>query len=324
MAATRAIICQKSGVHFMEKVTAIVQIILPIICTVLLGMYARKKAMFTLDNVQSLQQFVIKVCLPCLLFQSCVTAEIGAQMLSSMVTPILLLVSTLLGFRLRRSKYPYHNLPMAFCCKESGMLGIPLFMVLFGADQAYRMGFLDIAQAIVVYPVMAILSSDAGAEATPKAVVKQMIKSPLIRMSALGLVLNLTGIWDGIQAAGAGSIILDTFSFLSQPVSVIMLFCVGFNFSLTEDNRNVIFRISAVHFFLFALLGLVFQAALFLFPGVDAMTRWAVLLYTFLPASYLTPSLGRSEEDFTVSSGVCSVLTVVCLIVFCAIAAIAS
>ena len=186
------------------------------------------------------------------------------------------------------------------------------------------MGFLDIAQAIVVYPVMAILSSDAGAEATPKAVVKQMIKSPLIRMSALGLVLNLTGIWDGIQAAGAGSIILDTFSFLSQPVSVIMLFCVGFNFSLTEDNRNVIFRISAVHFFLFALLGLVFQAALFLFPGVDAMTRWAVLLYTFLPASYLTPSLGRSEEDFTVSSGVCSVLTVVCLIVFCAIAAIAS
>ena len=308
----------------MEKVTAIVQIILPIACTVLLGMYARKKALFTPDNVQSLQQFVIKICLPCLLFQSCVTADIGVQMLSSMVTPVILLVSTVLGFRFRRNRYPYHNLPMAFCCKETGMLGIPLFMVLFGTDQAYRLGFLDIAQAIVVYPVMAILSAGAGAAATPKAVVKQMVKSPLIRMSALGLVLNFTGIWNSVEAAGAGSMILDAFSFLSQPVSVIMLFCVGFNFSLTEDNRSVIFRISAIHFFLFAVLGLVFQAALFLFPGVDSMTRWAVLLYTFLPASYLTPSLGRSQEDYTVSAGVCSVLTVVCLIVFCVIAVIAS
>jgi len=51
-----------------------------------------------------------------------------------------------------------------------------------------------------------------------------------------------------------------------------------------------------------------------LFDGVD---RWAVLLYCLLPSSYLTPSLGRSEEDSIIASGVCSLLTITCLVAFC-------
>ena len=53
-------------------------------------------------------------------------------------------------------------------------------------------------------------------------------------------------------------------------------------------------------------------------------TRWAILLYTTLPASYLAPSLGRKQEDYTMASGVCSVLTIPALIVFCIIAVIVS
>ena len=57
---------------------------------------------------------------------------------------------------------------------------------------------------------------------------------------------------------------------------------------------------------------------------MDALTRWAILLYTTLPASYLAPSLGRKQEDYTMASGVCSVLTIPALIVFCIIAVIVS
>ena len=61
--------------------------------------------------------------------------------------------------------------------------------------------------------------------------------------------------------------------------------------------------------------------ALFLLPNVDSLTRWAVLLYCALPGSYLSPGLGRSAEDATMASGVCSVLTATCLAVFCVMAA---
>lgn len=308
----------------MEKVISVIQVILPIFCCVFLGILSRRKNMFTPEDIQGFQRFVVKFCLPCLLFQSCLTAEIGAQALSGLILPALLVFTAIWGFRVGRKWFPYHNIPFVFCCKETGMLGIPLFMILFGAEQAYRVGILDVTQAIVVFPVIAILSAAPGTAASPKAVVKEMFKSPLIIFSLTGLVLNLSGTWDWMQAVGVNGIVTDTFSYIAQPVSVMMLFCVGYNFSLEGDNRREIFRIVAVHSAMFIALGLIFQAALFLFPGVDALTRWAVLLYMFLPTSFMVPSLGRKEQDFTITSGVCSVLTVICLIVFCIMAVLVS
>ena len=103
-----------------------------------------------------------------------------------------------------------------------------------------------------------------------------------------------------------------------------MIFAVGYNFTLEKESRAVIFRVSALHFGYFAIWAVAIQGILCLIPGVDAMTRWALLLYTMLPASYLAPTLGRSREDFTMASGVCSLLTIPTLLVFCIMAAFAS
>lgn len=308
----------------MEKMISVIQIVLPIFCCVCLGILARRRKIFTSGEIQGFQRFIMKFCLPCLLFQSCLTAKLGPEALSGAVLPVLLVVAAIWGFRVGRKKFPYHNAPFLFCCKETGMLGIPLFIILFGADQAYRLGILDVMQAFAVYPVIGILSAAPGKTASAKDVVREMCKSPLMIMSFIGLVLNLSGAWDWIQGVGVGGIVLDTVSYLAQPVSSVMLFCVGYNFSLEGENRREVFRIIAVHMGIFVILGTVFQGILFLFPGVDPMTRWAVLLYTFLPTSYMSPGFGRKEEDYTIASGVCSMLTVLSLAVFCIIAVIVS
>ena len=200
------------------------------------------------------------------------------------------------------------------------MMGIPLFMILFGADQAYRMGVLDVAQAMLAFLVIGILSAEPGKEASGKTVIKQMVTSPMIILSILGMILNITGIWDSVMACGIGGIVIETISFLSEPVSAVMLFCVGYNFALDKDSRTQVFQITALHVAGFAFAGLLVQGALLMMPGVDALTRWAAILYFLLPASYLTPGLGKSQEDFTVASGVCSLTTILCLIAFCVMA----
>ena len=292
--------------------------------TVFLGIFARRKNLFGTEKVQGFQRFVVKFCIPCLIFHSCLTADIGTQALSSLILLPLLLASTLWSFRKGRKKYPYSNLPLLFCCKETGMIGIPLFVILFGADQAYRMGILDVTQAMIVFPVMAILSVDVGSDTSFGVIVKEMLRSPMIILSIVGLTLNLTGIWDVLVEIGVSGVVTETLNFLSQPVSMVMLFCVGFNFSLAKDDREMIGKLSALHFAIFMGICLVMQGALCLVPGVDNLTRWAITLYCFLPASYLAPGLGRNETDFTVASGVCSVLTVVCLMAFFAAAILVS
>lgn len=304
-----------------DKLISILQIIVPIFSTIALGALARRKKLVTQEGTRGLQQFVMNFCLPCVLFNSCLGCDFGAESLTSMALLIpALLCSSLFGFHSRKTRHPYHNYPFLFTAKESGMLGIPLFMTLFGADQAYRMGIMDMAQAFIAIPVLALLSASPAENPTPGAIVKRMIRSPLLIMSLLALALNVSSCADWLDSIGVGGIITKTTEFLSAPVSAVMLFSVGYNFTL--GSSTTIFRICTIHIAVFAVICCIIQGVLFLVPSVDMTTRWAVLLYCTLPASYLTPGLGRTADDAELSSGVCSILTVFCLAVFCIAAVI--
>lgn len=306
----------------MEKIITITQVIAPIFVAVFLGILAKQKKLLTPEHIQGLQQFVINFGLPCVIFNSCLTANIGAESLSSMALTLpFVVIATLAAFAARKKRFPYHNFPQLFTAQETGMLGIPLFMILFGVDQAYRMGVLDLTQAVTAYPTIAILSARTTENPSPKAITKSILTSPLLIMSMLGLALNLSGIGAWLESMGVLGIITESTGFLGQPISAMMIFSVGYNFSLAKNCRATIFKVSAIHFSYYAVAGILIQLALFLVPNVDAMTRWAILMYTTLPASYLAPSLGRTEEDYTMASGVCSVLTVISLLIFCIMAA---
>ena len=305
----------------MDRILTVAQIIAPIFVTVFLGMLARKRNMLKPEEVQGLQNFVLKFGLPCVLFNSCLGANVGPESMGVMLLALpCVLLASLWAFLMGKKRFPYHNLPMLFSAQESGMLGIPLFMILFGAGEAYRMGILDITQALIVFPTIAILTAKIGEKPSPLQIVKNVLTSPLLLISLLGLVLNLTGIGAFLNRMGIGAILTESTGFLAQPVSALMIFSVGYNLTISSENRKPILQISLVHFLMYALIGGIIQLGLLLVPGVDATTRWAVLLYATLPASYLAPGLGRSKEDIVVASGVCSLLTLVSLVFFCIIA----
>ena len=307
----------------MDKIITIAQVIVPIFVAIFLGVAARRKAIMTPEEIQGLQKFVMNFGLPCVIFNSCLSANVGVESVGTMLMVLpFMLVSTLWAFRARKKLFPYHNLPQLFCAQETGMLGIPLFMILFGTAEAYRMGILDLTQAFTAYPTIAILSAATDDNPSPGQIVKKVLRSPLLLMSVAGLTLNLTGLGNWLDNIGIGGILTESTGFPAQPISAMMIFSVGYNFTMSGGNRKDILKISAIHFTAFVVIGLIVQLGLFLIPGVDALTRWSVLLFSTLPASYLAPSLGKTEADFQAASGVCSLLTVVSLSIFCIIAAI--
>lgn len=309
----------------MERFLTVAQVIAPIFTAVFLGVLARKKQLMKPEEIQALQNFVVKFALPCVLFNSCFTADVRGDSVGVMllVLPCVLL-SSLWSFRFGKKLFPYHNLPMVFGSQETGMLGIPLFMVLFGADQAYRMGILDITQAFIALPTIALLVSNTGSKLSPRQLIRNLFSSPLLLCSLAGLVLNLTGIARILNECGIGNVITASTSFLAQPVSAVMIFSVGYNLSMSRENRKPILGITLAHFLMYALICVVVQLGLLLIPNVAPETRWAVLMYCTLPASFLAPGLGRTSEDTAVISGVCSLLTIVSLLFFCVIAVLAA
>ena len=305
----------------MEKVVTVFQTVIPIFVVVFLGVMARKRQVVTAKDVQGVQNCVVKFCLPCVLFNACLSAQISMESIASMILVFASVVLTSLwAFRFGRKKFPYHNFPMFYSAMETGMLGIPLFMILFGAEQVYRMSVLDVAQAVVGILAMAILSTNTDGALGPRAVAKKVMSSPLLIMAALGLVLNLSGIAALLRPSGILEIVTACTEFLAQPVSVLMIFSVGYNFSMEQESRRKVLQAASLRFVVFAGIGILMQLILCLIPGVDILTRVALLMYYTLPASYMAPGLGRSQEDYTVASGVCSILTAVSLLVFCGLA----
>ena len=306
----------------MEQIMALLQTVVPILVCIGLGFLARKKELLTPEQTGGIQQFVLKFCIPPVLFNSCLEAKIGAENLTTMamLLPVLFL-SSLWAFRARKRKFHYHNFPMLFAAHETGMIGLPLCIILFGASEAYRMGILDMTQGLISIPVMVILASDTGKGASVGTIVKKVLLSPMLIMSLLGFALGLSGTMARLDAIGVGGIIRETTGFLAQPVSAAMLFSIGFNFSLNTQNRKEILKIAGIGLVFSVVACLIMQGVLLLVPNVDALTRWVVLLYCSLPASFLAPSLSRNEKESMITSGVCSLLTVVTLISFCVIAA---
>lgn len=308
----------------MNNVIKVLEILMPICVTIALGVAAKKKKIVSEEGNEALQQFVMKFCLPCVLFNSCLTGRFGMESVTAMVLVLpLVFLSSLWAFRWGKKKYPYHNMPLTFSAQEIGMLGIPLFMTLFGTEHAYRMGSLDVAQAFIAIPVISILSADTGKNPSLSYIVKKVFQSPLLLMSIFGLTLNLTGAIQVLNNIGIGSILTEVTGFLAQPVSAVILFCVGYSFSLREGNRRHVFEICALHFVIYGVFCALIQGILCMVPNVDVETRWAILLYCALPGSYLATGLGRTKEERAVAANVCSILTVICLVVFCVIAVLA-
>jgi len=96
----------------MDKFLTVAQVVTPIFVSVFLGICARKKQLLTAEETNGLQQFVMNFGLPCVVFNSCLTADIGAESLTSMafVTPLMLL-SVLWAFRARKSSFPTITFP---------------------------------------------------------------------------------------------------------------------------------------------------------------------------------------------------------------------
>ena len=305
----------------MEKWSAVAQVVAPIFAAVLIGIWARRKNLLSHREVKGMQQYVMNFGLPCVLFNSCLSATMNAASVVSFVMVFTtILTSVLFAFFVLRKKMPYHNLPMMFAAQESGMLGIPLYMTLFGATHVFKMGVLDLAQSLFCIVTIAILTADTGENPTPASIARQVLRSPLLLLSLAGLLLNLSGAKELLEQIGVMPVITEVTGFIGQPVSALMLFSVGFNLSLSEGNRDAIFRLCGIHFVLLAAAGLIMQGILCLLPAVEAETRWAILLYTTLPGSYIATTLGRTREEEEMASGVCSLLTIVSLVVFCIIA----
>ena len=285
---------------------------LPVLAALLLGMFCREKQFLTRDGIEALKKVVINLTLPFVLVNAFATAEYS---FTTLLQPLLVFLLCCAGLVLGRLLSKLLGLPgklPAYLCGgfEAGMLGYALFVLLFPNDSTAHFAILDLGQTLFVFTLYkGLLSGKNGT----KAIVRDILVSPIIWAICAGVLLGATGLY---KAMGQWSGIIDSLtSFLSAPTGMIILLTVGYDLVLKEIKfkdtaRYIILRLAAMAVLLAVLIGLNRTIL------GNAIHEGAAMLMFILPPPYVLPIFADDPSQRTALSSALSALTLTTIVLF--------
>lgn len=296
----------------MTVLIRVLETALPVLAALLLGMFCREKQFLTRDHVEALKKVVINLTLPFVLVNAFATAEYS---FTTLLQPLLVFLLCCAGLVLGRLLSKLLKLPgklPAYLCGgfEAGMLGYALFVLLFPQDSTAEFAILDLGQTLFVFTLYKGLLSgkDSG-----KALVRDILVSPIIWAICAGVLLGATGLY---KAMGPWSGIIDALtSFLSAPTGMIILLTVGYDLVLKEIKfkdtaRYIVLRLAAMA----VLLAVLIVLNRTILGGM--IHEGAALLMFILPPPYVLPIFADDPSQRTALSSALSALTLTTIVLF--------
>lgn len=296
----------------MTVLIRVLETALPVLAALLLGMFCREKQFLTRDGIEALKKVVINLTLPFVLVNAFATAEYS---FTTLLQPLLVFLLCCAGLVLGRLFSKLLKLPgklPAYLCGgfEAGMLGYALFVLLFPQDSTAEFAILDLGQTLFVFTLYKGLLSgkDSG-----KALVRDILVSPIIWAICAGVLLGATGLY---KAMGPWSGIIDSLtSFLSAPTGMIILLTVGYDLVLKEIKfkdtaRYIVLRLAAMA----VLLAVLIVLNRTVLGGM--IHEGAALLMFILPPPYVLPIFADDPTQRTALSSALSALTLTTIVLF--------
>lgn len=296
----------------MDFLLSILKTALPVFLALGLGMLCRSLKFLTRDGIDALKKVVLNITLPAVLLNSFATTEYS---LSTAVLPVsIFLICCLalaLGFafvKLFRGKS--RLAPFIASGFEAGMLGYALFTLLFPEESVSQFAILDLGQTLFVFTLYKILLSG---QKNPKAILADMVKTPILWAVLVGVLLGATGLYG--RMGSFQSVFTGVTDFVSAPTAMIILLTVGYDLVPRDIPWKkvaglIVLRISVMAVCLAVLLVLnrwILNGALF---------TGAAVLMCILPPPYVIPVFADEPgERVQISSGL-SALTLLTVILF--------
>ena len=297
----------------MDKLLAVLKTALPVFLALAMGMLCRKKKFLSRDGVDALKKVIINLTLPFALFSSFATAE---YTLDSLIVPVIIFVICTimlgLGFLvIRISRMQSKLAPFLASGFEAGMLGIPLFGLLF-PGKASQFAILILGQEIFVFTLYKMLLTG---KTSPKAIIKDFVTSPTLIAVVLGLIVGATGLFDLLGKWGVAEIVTSVTDFLSAPTAMIILLTVGYDLVLKEIPwKKTIGMLGMRIGIAGAMLGLLILLNRTLLKGM--IFEGAAVLLFMLPPPYVIPVFADEPSERVQISSALSALTLVTMVLF--------
>ena len=259
--------------------------IIPIFLLILVGYVLRRTQFITDIGIHALKKIIVNITLPFVLFKAFFIMELKKEyIVIVLLTITMYITSHTAGKLLQKIKFlNYRLMPYFTASCAFGLLGIPLFQIVFGEENLNYLSILGIGNEFFTWFILiTLLKFDLNHEKFSLQTVSNFMKSPMIMGVITGLLLNifkintiilnnfiLKGFYDGLDAlagiatplilivTGYGMVINKHYlkqSIKYVSVRLVVLFTIGYGFKYLLYNyfiQNIMFDFA---FFTFIIL----------------------------------------------------------------------
>lgn len=228
--------------------------ILSIIIMIALGYILKRIDFLSVDNVDTLNNIVIYIMLPSMIFSALYTADLS--MISSLgILPFVILASSFLTgiisyFILKRfnlSDKMLWSVLVTIMIANTGFMGYPISIGVYGSEGFLRAIFCDMATSVIFLILSFVLVLKFGG--SPKTAVKKIAFFPPLWAIVLGILLNITHI-------SIGPVLENTVNYLGNGTIPLIMLSLGISidFGGIKRSKNMIIFTSIMKLLIFPLI----------------------------------------------------------------------
>lgn len=302
---------------------AIAEMVFPVLLMFGLGWLCNKKQIFNTQGLTGIKALVGNVLLPVVLFNAFFTAEYsGTIALTFAVVYVSCALGLAAGFLLKRFVKPYDKyMPFLLTDFEGGMLGYALFGLLY-AGQTRVFAMVDIGQTLAAYTVFLItLQAASTGKTNPKVLAKSALTNPAFIGTLLGVVLGASGVGTWVLSSPVGTLVSETISFVTTPVSGLILVIVGYELNFRRQLLKPVLLTVLLRILVMAVLLVLGSLVIFSIIPFSKPLFVALMLAYSLPAPFIIPLFADVGKDGEYISTALSMETIASIILFIGIAA---
>jgi hypothetical protein len=293
--------------------------VVPVILLLLLGYLLGRLDFLSPKTLEELKKLVINLTLPAALFLAFARVSLEARLL---IIPGVIFVACLLVLITSRRATPkawseQRYLPYLMTGFEAGMLGYAIFGAVYGQENLYKFGLVDLGQVTFVFFVLVpSLQQEVSGRQRFAATIASFFKTPVILAILGGVLYNQSGLYDRFLSQAWYSSIQTTLQLLGGMTTPLVALIIGSELrvqlsGLFKPARTVLLRL-----LIWAPAGLLFSSwVIDSLLGLDRTTQAAVMTMAILPPPFVIPLFMKnaSEQETAYVVNTLSLFTLVTL-----------
>ena len=303
----------------------ILEIILPVLVMLVLGMACRKLKLLTKSGIDNMKLLVTNIMLPVAIFHALATADYSVETWKLVgIMFIMLVVSFGVGFLLKplmNGEYRKY-LPFMVSVYEGGLMAYPLYTSLCGSENLSHVAVLDIAGLLFGFSVyMGMLGqTENGEKINAKSLFYSALRTPAFIGTVLGIIVGLTRMITRLLDSPFGNCYLSVENILTTAITPIILIVVGYSMELAPELISPCLKTILLRVLLQAVMIAGVLMAVKYLVGGSRLLNLAVITYMSSPATFSMQTFLRKKESSAYASTTNSLYCVVSILVYITLA----